>query len=531
MTTYSSIKLEFDKYGEYLPVLATVQELRFRPTGDLQQGDMIKTSGNLVFNDGIGADWVWDPNSQAVDDGNSVIAPLNTPTGRWLKAVLSQGVVENQLGTATNLAPSQAAVNSALDTKAPNAFTHSAPGLIGSLQRKLQKVVDVSDAPYLSVSGGPDMTVPIQQALNSGAGEIIVTGLRTGERFHLSDALVCQSQVLIHGQNRWGTGFLQTKNDTPIFVIDNKANVDIRDMTLDYTTTPVAGARAILCTGSQTCNFRNLWFASSWDSIAVVGGGNHEISNIRSYNYGNAAIHLEDTIDNHVSTVNLFAINNVNGRSGGIVLLGGCEGNGISLFHAKLGLYGLRTDIKGSGGRGYAPFQNTFSQCLFDSQKEAGASLVGSQHMDFNSCWFASAGHDEAVGFSSAIDRPGISISKCQHISFVGGRSYNNGGRGAIVYPDSKYISFSGGMTFMRNQYTRSANGAAIEILGGTTDWSVIGCQFERDSDTTKYRQLNAVLVNAGASDRYHFALSQLGGCAAFDGGTGTNKTWMLGCF
>jgi len=85
MTNYSSIKLEFDKYGEFLPVLATVQELRFRPTGDLQQGDMIKTSGNLVFNDGIGADWVWDPASQAVDDGTSVIAPFNTPAGRWLK--------------------------------------------------------------------------------------------------------------------------------------------------------------------------------------------------------------------------------------------------------------------------------------------------------------------------------------------------------------------------------------------------------------------------------------------------------------
>ena len=131
MTNYSSIQLEFDKYGEFLPVLATVQELRFRPTGDLQQGDMIKTSGNAAFNDGIGGDWVWDPNSQAVDDGASVIAPFNTPVGRWLKAVASQGVVENEIGTATNLAPSQAAVSTALNNKAgKDLATVSAPGLM-----------------------------------------------------------------------------------------------------------------------------------------------------------------------------------------------------------------------------------------------------------------------------------------------------------------------------------------------------------------------------------------------------------------
>jgi len=152
MSNYSSVKLEFDKYGEFLPVLGTVQELRYRPTGNLRQGDMIKTSGNLVYNDGIGADWVWDPSSQAVDDGITVIQPGFLPAGRWIKTIASQGIVENQLGTATNLAPSQAAVRARftelLGSTGASQIGYN-QGLPGAVTRTLQASFVTKSMPWI----------------------------------------------------------------------------------------------------------------------------------------------------------------------------------------------------------------------------------------------------------------------------------------------------------------------------------------------------------------------------------------------
>lgn len=108
MSVYPGTKIEFDKYGKYLPVRGTVAELRLYPTADLDAGDMIKTSGQNDPLDGLGADWVWNATSQATDDGTSVIQPQFLPAGRWTRIVNSLGIVANSGGNAPNIAPSQA---------------------------------------------------------------------------------------------------------------------------------------------------------------------------------------------------------------------------------------------------------------------------------------------------------------------------------------------------------------------------------------------------------------------------------------
>jgi len=116
MSVYPGTKIEFDKYGKYLPVRGTVAELRLYPTADLDAGDMIKTSGSVVYNDGVGADWTWDPTSQAVDDGSSVIQPGFLPAGRWIRVSNTLGfVIDNLNGSSSSLAPSQRVVKSLKD--------------------------------------------------------------------------------------------------------------------------------------------------------------------------------------------------------------------------------------------------------------------------------------------------------------------------------------------------------------------------------------------------------------------------------
>jgi len=223
MTNYSSIQLEFDKYGEFLPVLATVQELRFRPTGDLQQGDMIKTSGNTAFNDGIGGDWVWDPNSQAVDDGASVIAPFNTPVGRWLKAVASQGVVENQLGTATNLAPSQAAVRNTFGAPSGANLVGFKQNGVGTVPRsvlnKLNETVSAEDFGAVC-DGYTDDSAALQKAVdelgNRGGGVLVLPARHV--RLN-STVYVRHSGIHIEGSGHGCTWIVNGQTNAPALQI------------------------------------------------------------------------------------------------------------------------------------------------------------------------------------------------------------------------------------------------------------------------------------------------------------------------
>lgn len=409
-------------------------------------------------------------------------------------------------------------------------FRHApaAPYISGTVGDRLNRTVYITDAPYSAAAGGPDITTPLISAVNSGASEIVLPSIRAGSIFEISDTIELPAQVTIRGQSPWATIIRSSALDQPIFYGDGAAHVTLSCLGLRYNGTPVAGADAIWADDCQFWNIDQVWIVNSWNGFrATDGGGNHAIENFRSFDYGNSGFQLEGpVIDVSLAKFKCFAGDSIKGASGGITLIGGVEAFSASQGHCALGAaHGLNTaGVGGSTARGSAPYFNRFSEIFFDSTKGSPAYLRQAAHTDFASCWFASSGHDEAVGFSSALNVPGIDVSACTHIRFAGGDCYNNGGYGALLYSDSKFITFDQ-MGFKRNHFSRGANGPAIQVLAPATDWAVRDCQFERDADTTTYRQSEAVNVQGGASDRYFIRDNLLGGCTVVDGGTGVNKS------
>lgn len=366
----------------------------------------------------------------------------------------------------------------------------------------------------------------LQEAITSGYSALLLDGKRQGEVILIDGPLDVPSQMEIVSSGRWATTLRSTATNKPILrYASTSSNCSVRNLHLSYQGTPVAGANAIELNGCQTFDAHRLWISSCWNGIYSLQGGNHELMGIRCYSYENTALLLSSSSDVNLTNFRFHAGDSVKGRSGGIRLEGPVEAFTAHQGDVTLGVYGLTAQDFGSNERGSAPYFNRFSSVLFDSTKSNAARLVGLCHSDFVQCWFASAGHDEAVGWATALDVPGIFVDRCKHLNFVGGDIYSNGGEGAQVYPSSKFIRFGGGVRVRQNRFSRPTDGAGLVFLGGCTDFSVSGASFERAADTVKYRQSGSVEVQSGASDRYAISGNMLGGCAApADSGAGTNK-------
>lgn len=395
---------------------------------------------------------------------------------------------------------------------------------VRTLEGKLTETVSVKDFGAVG-DGVTDETLAISLAI--GFLESVGGGCLTFPSgvYKTSSALPIPAQIDIVGASRWATVVSSSDLNSPIFEFGPTShNCSVRSLNLQYQGLPVAGADAIKLDGCQTFSADQLWISSSWNGLAVYGGGNHQITNYWCYSYENTAVLMSAAIDVNISCFRFNAGDSVKGRSGGIRLQGGVEAFTASQGDITLGVYGLTTTDFGSTARGSAPHFNRFTSVFFDSPLKNPASLVSLAHTDFIGCWFASGGHDEAVGFSVASDFAGIEMDKCSHLSFIGGDAFNNGGRGALVYNTNKFITFSGSMRFKQNQFSRVSDGDAITFLNGTTNFAVKGCIFERDTDTVNYRQTVAVGVAAGASGNYIISENMLGGCTISDGGTGDGK-------
>lgn len=397
---------------------------------------------------------------------------------------------------------------------------------VGTLQQFSNIPLVVTVNQFGAVGDGvTDDTTGIQNALNyvasqSGGKVIIPSGI-----YKISATLNVSTQVEIVGDNNWTSVLRSTLLNAPILKFENVSNCGARKLHLQYSGTPVSGANAISVISCQTCNFDNLWVSSSWNGIYIQSGGNHSIINYRCYSYENTALLLSGVIDINLTNFRFNAGNSTRGALGGIRLQGPVEAFTASQGDITLGVYGMTTADFGSNARGAAPYFNRFSQVYFDSPISNAARLESACHTDFIGCWFASSGHNEAVGYGSALDVPGIFLDKCLHLNFSGGDIYNNGGAGVQMYPSSKYINFSSGLRFKRNCFSRPSNGDAIQVITNTSDFSVQNCVFERDVDTALYKQFYAVNVLNGTSDRYFIKDNLLGGCSILDNGTGTDKS------
>jgi len=404
-------------------------------------------------------------------------------------------------------------------------FGHAAPYISKTVGDRLSKTVYVTDDDFNATPDGPYCTTAIQRALDQGASKIILPALRTGQNYRIEGTLEVPSQVEITGHNRWATGIVSDDLDAPIFYGDGVQNVTFRELRLAYNGTPALGADGVLLEDSFVCQLEGMWFNNTYNGARFEGGGNANILGYRSFGYKGAGLMVSNAIDINMVAFRMSANDSINGLNGGIYLVGGVEAFVATSGDITLGQHGIVTaGIGASTARGQSPWHNKVIGVYFDSARFQGAYMRQATDFQFHSSWIASSGHDEAVGFGSAEDYSGLDASACTHLMFSGGELYNNGGRGALIYPDCKHTAIVGYPLVARNQYTRSIDRAGVEFLAGTTDF-ICHIRAERDPDTTMYRQTDAVRIAPGASDRYDVR-ALLGGCTAFDGGSGTNKSF-----
>ena len=390
--------------------------------------------------------------------------------------------------------------------------------------RLTSKQVGMSSSKSASYNRGA-----LQDAVNSGLGRLDIITDYAGETFLIDGAIDVPNHMEIEGINRWGCNISSTSLSEPIFRFgsSNTRNA-LRGLHLSYSGTPLAGANAIESNGSYELDLHRITISSCWNGVYLYGGvsgqaGNHELAGLRIYSYEQCGLLLDGCIDVNLSVFRFSALNRP-GTLGGLRLIGAVEAFTASQGDITLGRYGMTVDAYTTGGRGDAPFYNRFSKVFFDSSLYNPAYLRYAQHIDFESCWFASAGHDASdTGYTALTDHAGIDMENCQHIRFIGGDTYGNGGNGVNHYGANKHITYHG-MGFKRNGRWRNAARAGINVLAGATDFSVHGCTFEEDADTAEFRQSIAVNVNTGASNKYAITGNTLGGCTVIDGGTGTDK-------
>ncbi|WP_242449020.1 hypothetical protein [Burkholderia metallica] len=367
-------------------------------------------------------------------------------------------------------------------------------------------------------------TQQMQAGISSGFGKFVFDCRNTSDIIKINGPITVPMQMEIESNVRWAGTLQQTALNQPIFVVPaGSADVSIANIHLSYDGVPVSGADAIQLNGCFAFSAQNIWISSCWNGIFANLGGNHELIGLRIFGYENCALLLSSCTDVNLTQFRFHANDSIKGRLGGIRLQGPVEGCTFAQGDVTLGQYGLTTQDFGNNARGAAPYFNRFVAVYFDSAKTNPALLTSLCDSDFEGCWFASGGHDEAVGWSTALASPGAFITNCIDLRFNGGNFENNGGPGAQVYANCKRVSFDGGVTFKHNQFSRNADGAAVQFLPGTSDWRVQSCNFARDADTTTYRQRYYVEVGAGASDRFICADNLLGGCEPNINTTGTN--------
>lgn len=77
----SSSTIVFEGYES---LLDTINDLRAHYIVGLPAGSVVLVKGRLSYNDQLGSIFVWDPTSELVDNGTTIIANINSTVGRWL---------------------------------------------------------------------------------------------------------------------------------------------------------------------------------------------------------------------------------------------------------------------------------------------------------------------------------------------------------------------------------------------------------------------------------------------------------------
>ena len=376
-----------------------------------------------------------------------------------------------------------------------------------TVQSKLREFVSVKD--FGAVGDGlTDDTSAFQSAINTGRRIIVPKGV-----YILSQSLnIITNGQQIHGEGITSTTIYQSVANIKIFNITAN-NVSIRDVSMDYTGTPILGAVAIYSSGSggKFFNFKVNRCHKGIELTAVDSQAHH----FEIYNYAYAGVHLNGASGIYVKYFILDALSSSNGAGGGIVMSNKTEGCIFSDGDILNGIYSLFTEalVYSAGSR---PAYSRFNNVFFDSSA-AGVYIDKVADFTFENCWF-SAGR-------SADGQSGCNLGTTDSVSFIGTTFANCGAHGVSVSSFSQRTSFIGCKSLGNSVTTGTGISHGFYFAQNATSFILEGCT----ACNTIFvgTQGYGIYIESGSSNIYNIVGCNLAGNftgAIFDGGSGVSK-------
>lgn len=322
-------------------------------------------------------------------------------------------------------------------------------------------------------TGTDDSTTAIQAALDSGGAIYFPSG-----DYKITSALnVTVQGTSISGTNITDCRIMQSTLDEAIFEIAVD-DVEICNLSLDYSGTPTAGATVFNCTGANPY-FHNFKINRCHQGLKLIGSIIGMFHDFKIYNFVSSGIYIDNSADLFFNNFIVDAITITNGSLGNIFINNFAEAICFNNGDVLNGFYSLQTaadvDVQGS-----VPAHNNFSNVYFDGSAQ-GCYLDKCYTTEFVNCWF-SCGID-TPGY------PGLNLRKTDALTFTNTRFNGCGSHGCNVSATASRTTFTS-CQFLGNSRIAGSNVASgLFFAGNANNTTVLGCTFRNTyfAGTQKY--------------------------------------------
>lgn len=362
--------------------------------------------------------------------------------------------------------------------------------------------------------GVTDDTTAIQAAINS-----LTTGGRVyfpkGSYKITTQLTITVNGITLCGANRWSTEILQSTTNAKIFNI-TAMFTNVSSLAFRYSSTPVAGATAIYCSGNY-CTFTDFVIRNSHIGIYFTNASAGKVTEFEILDYEFSGIFVTLCNDITVSTFIMNAGNTTRGAAGGITLKDQVEAFICTDGDILLGRYSLYTSAT-SYTAANRPAYNNFTNVFFDSAANQ-VFLDGIVETEFVGCWFSNG--------RSGSGAAGCVLYTTDSIVFVACRFFNCGADGCVVNATANSTMFIG-CSFESNSVTTGTNAShGLSIAPNTLNFTATNC-IASNNLYPGGQQGYGIIVNSGTSSGYSITNNVVSGNGIIgisDGGTGTIKT------